>query len=265
MSKLDEVLADLEVEGEQLESLVAGLTDQQWLTPTPAEGWTVAHQIAHLAWTDAAAIMAATNKQGWNELVLQADGDLSTLVDAGASTGAETSRAELLARWRTARMLLAKTLRAQPEGRRLPWFDQPMSLTSMATARFMETWAHGLDVAEAIGLVPMPTDRVRHVVHLGVRARAFAFKANGLAVPEDDVFVSLRLPSGNVWEHGSPCADNAVRGSAYDFALRVTQRRHRSDLDLVATGPVADNWLDIAQAFAGPPGQGRPPMVQGLL
>ncbi|WP_280244058.1 maleylpyruvate isomerase N-terminal domain-containing protein, partial [Nocardia abscessus] len=71
----------------------------------------------------------------------------ATLVDAGASTGAKTSRTELLARWRTTRMLLAKTLRAQPESRRLPWFGQPMSLTSMATARLMETWAHGLDVA----------------------------------------------------------------------------------------------------------------------
>ncbi|MGY2092972.1 MULTISPECIES: TIGR03084 family metal-binding protein [Nocardia] len=265
MSKLDEVLADLEVEGEQLESLATRLSDQQWHMPTPAEGWTIAHQIAHLAWTDEAAVMAATNQRGWNELVLRADGDLSTLVDAGASTGAKTSRTELLARWRTTRMLLAKTLRAQPESRRLPWFGQPMSLTSMATARLMETWAHGLDVAEAMGLAPMPTDRVRHIVHLGVRARAFAFQANGLAVPEGDVFVSLRLPSGNVWEHGSPCADNTVRGSAYDFALRVTQRRHRSDLDLAATGPVANNWLDIAQAFAGPPGKGRPPMVQELL
>ncbi|MGY1984514.1 maleylpyruvate isomerase N-terminal domain-containing protein, partial [Nocardia gipuzkoensis] len=141
MSKLDEVLADLEVEGEQLESLATRLSDQQWHMPTPAEGWTIAHQIAHLAWTDEAAVMAATNQQSWNELVLRADGDLSTLVDAGASTGAKTSRTELLARWRTTRMLLAKTLRAQPEGRRLPWFGQPMSLTSMATARLMETWA----------------------------------------------------------------------------------------------------------------------------
>ena len=50
-----------------------------------------------------------------------------------------------------------------------------------------------------------------------------------------------------------------MSGSAYDFCLRVTQRRHRDDLDLVATGPDANAWLDIAQAFAGPPGQGRGP------
>jgi hypothetical protein len=39
----------------------------------------------------------------------------------------------------------------------------------------------------------------------------------------------------------------------------VTQRRHRDDLDLVAVGPDADRWLDVAQAFAGPPGEGREP------
>ena len=32
---------------------------------------------------------------------------------------------------------------------------------------------------------------------------------------------------------------------------------HRDDTDLVADGADADRWLDIAQAFAGPPGAGR--------
>ena len=127
----------------------------------------------------------------------------------------------------------------------------------MATARFMETWAHALDVYETFDAVPAPTDRVRHVVFLGVITRKYAYATHGLPAPEEDVFVSLTLPSGAAWEHGSPDAANTVTGSAYDFALRVTQRRHRGDLDLVATGPVADQWLDIAQAFAGPPGEGR--------
>ena len=51
----------------------------------------------------------------------------------------------------------------------------------------------------------------------------------------------------------------AVTGPAYDFCLLVTQRVHRDDTDLVATGAEADAWLDIAQAFAGPSGQGREP------
>ena len=47
-------------------------------------------------------------------------------------------------------------------------------------------------------------------------------------------------PSGELWEWGPVDAEQSVRGSAYDFCLLVTQRRHRDDLDLVATGPDAD-------------------------
>jgi hypothetical protein len=49
-----------------------------------------------------------------------------------------------------------------------------------------------------------------------------------------------------------------VTGPALDLCLLATQRRNRADLALVATGPDADAWLDIAQAFAGLPGPGRP-------
>jgi hypothetical protein len=40
----------------------------------------------------------------------------------------------------------------------------------------------------------------------------------------------------------------------------VTQRRHVTDTDLVVSGPVAAQWISIAQAFAGAPGTGRPPV-----
>ncbi len=129
----------------------------------------------------------------------------------------------------------------------------------MATARFMETWAHSLDVAEALGVTPEPTDRIRHVAHLGVRTRNYAYSVHSLEPPAEEFRIELRSPSGELWEWGPAGAAQSVRGSAYDFCLRVTQRRHRDDLDLVATGPDADQWLDIAQAFAGPPGEGRGP------
>ena len=255
--KLNEVLGDLAAEGDQLESLVAGLDDEQWRTPTPAAGWDVATQIAHLAWTDEVAVIAATDKAAWDAGILEALKDPMHYVDNAALEGAKVDPGDLLARWRAARPALVKTLREYPEGEKLPWFGPPMSPTSMATARFMETWAHALDVYETFDAVPPPTDRVRHVVFLGTITRKFAFLTNSLPAPEEDVFVSLTLPSGATWEHGSPDATNTVTGSAYDFALRVTQRRHRDDLDLVATGDIADQWLDIAQAFAGPPGEGR--------
>ena len=129
----------------------------------------------------------------------------------------------------------------------------------MATARFMETWAHAHDVADALGRPVRPTSRLRHVVHLGVRTRDFSFAAHGLEPPAEEFRIELAGPEGKVWDHGPQNAAQSVRGPAYDFCLLVTQRRHRADLALIASGADADRWLDIAQAFAGPPGAGRAP------
>jgi uncharacterized protein (TIGR03084 family) len=257
MSQLEQVLVDLAAEGDALEAMVIALTDDQWATPTPAEGWDVAHQVAHLAWTDEVAVLAATDKVRWDEVVVAAMADPYGFVDSGADEVAMDPPSALLRRWQAGRLALASALRDYPAGQKMPWFGPPMSPTSMATARFMETWAHSLDVAEALGVAPSANDRVRHVAFLGAITRGFAFATHGLPIPTDDVYVALTLPSGATWTHGSPDAANSVRGPAYDFALRVTQRAHRDDLDLVAVGPVADQWLDIAQAFAGPPGAGR--------
>ncbi len=254
---LDQVLTDLTAEGDALEALVAPLDEAGWRTPTPAEGWDVATQVAHLAWTDEVAVAAATDKQTWDAYVLEAIADPTGYVDKSALEGGAVPPEELLARWRTARKALQETLRTYPAGEKMPWFGPPMSPVSMGTARFMETWAHGLDVAEALGVETEPTDRIRHVAHLGVRTRNFSFGVHSLEPPAEEFRVELRAPSGELWTWGPPDAAQRVTGSAYDFCLRVTQRRHRDDLDLVATGPDADRWLDIAQAFAGPPGAGR--------
>ena len=255
--RLEQVLADLGAEGGALEAMVAPLDESAWRTPTPAPGWDVATQVAHLAWTDEVAVAAATDKVRWDEYVIAAIEDPTGYVDAEALAGGKVDPADLLARWRAARPALQEALRGYPAGEKMPWFGPPMSPTSMATARFMETWAHSLDVAEALGVQPEPTDRIRHVAHLGVRTRNFSFGVHGLEPPGEEFLVELRSPSGETWSWGPSDALQSVRGPAYDFCLRVTQRRHRDDLDLVADGPDADRWLDLAQAFAGPPGQGR--------
>jgi uncharacterized protein (TIGR03084 family) len=256
---LDGVLADLAAEGDELESLVSGLDEAGWRTPSPAAGWDVATQVAHLAWTDEAAFAAATDKEAWDALVLEALADPDGAVDTAAITGGAVPPAQLLTRWRDGREKLAAALRAYPDGQKMPWYGPPMSATSMATARFMETWAHGLDVHEALGVAPPVTDRVRHVAHLGVRTRSFSFAVRGEPVPADEFRVSLLAPSGDVWVWGPDDAAQTVTGPAYDFCLLVTQRVHRADTSLVAEGADADRWLDIAQCFAGPPGEGRPP------
>jgi uncharacterized protein (TIGR03084 family) len=259
--RLAAVLADLRAEGAQLEALVAPLPDDAdgWRAPTPAPGWDVAHQIAHLAWTDETAVFAATDQDRWGATVLAAAEDPDGFVDVEAARGAAVPAAELLDRWRAARARLAETLAVVPTGTRIPWYGPPMSATSMATARFMETWAHARDVAATLGVELPADDRVRHVVHLGVRTRGFAYANRGLEAPASGVRVCVTLPGGDTVTHGDADAQDSVTGSAYDFALVVTQRLHLSDADLTVVGAGAQEWMDIAQAFAGPPGPGREP------
>jgi uncharacterized protein (TIGR03084 family) len=132
-----------------------------------------------------------------------------------------------------------------------------MSAAGMATARLMETWAHGEDVADALGVPREPTARLRHVVRIGVRARDFAYAERGLQPPSVAFRVELAGPDGEVWTHGPQDAEQRVTGDAVGFCRLVTQRIHRDDAGVRAEGADAERWLEIAQAFAGPPGDGR--------
>ncbi|MEV7774666.1 TIGR03084 family metal-binding protein [Kitasatospora sp. NPDC086791] len=257
------LLADLRAESAVLDGLVTGLPPEGWSRSTPAEGWTIAHQIAHLAWTDDWTSLAARDPEGFGAALgdrfgtpLEAGADP---VEEGAREGAAAEPTTLLARWRAGREDVLAALAAAPSDLRLPWFGPPMKPASMATARLMETWAHGQDVADSLGITREPTARLRHIAHLGLRTLGFAFGAHGLPAPERPVRLELTAPDGGTWAFGPADAEDVVAGPALDFCLLVTQRRHRDDLALTATGPVATAWLPIAQAFAGAPGKGRQP------
>ncbi len=255
------IVADLRAESDELDALVAELSEQQWAQATPAAGWTIAHQIAHLLWTDRVALIAITDEAGFTELLGAAAANPTGFVDAGAEELAQelgsAAPGRLLADWRQTRARLHDELLAVPDGRKLPWFGPPMSAMSMATARLMETWAHGLDVADTLGVRRTPTARLRSIAHIGVRTRDYAFAINDLPAPAEPFHVELRAPDGSTWSWGPADAAQRVRGSAEDFCQLVTQRRAPAELDVTADGADAQRWLTIAQAFAGPPGPGR--------
>ncbi len=253
----DLVLADLAAEGDELDALVAALPAADWATPTPAAGWTIAHQIAHLHWTDRLVLLAIEQPAQLAEVLREVAAHPHSFVDDAAAAGAGMPPPELLAGWRAVRNELAERLAGVRPGRKLAWFGPPMSPASMATARLMETWAHGLDVTEALGGQPTPTNRLRHVSRLAVRTRDYAFRLHGLPVPAEEFRIELIAPDGDCWQYGPPDARESVTGPAFDFCLLAVQRRSRRELALVATGPQTDTWLEIVQAFAGPPGTGR--------
>jgi uncharacterized protein (TIGR03084 family) len=247
---------DLEAEHEALDALVAGLEAPRWDTPTPAEGWTVRDQIGHLAYTDASARMAVVDAAAW-ERQFKIDRDARERRQHEVAWG--RTPAELLALWRDSRRAMLAVLRPLDRRTRLPWFGPPMSALTFATARLQETWGHGQDVADALGLHRPATDRLRHIAHLGVLTRAYSYVNQGRPAPAEDVRVELTGPGGQGWTWGDPSAPNRVSGSARGFCLVVTRRRHVADTDLVVEGPAAREWMAIAQAIAGPPGDGRRP------
>ena len=249
--------ADLAAESAVTRALVAGLGEPGWHTPTPAAGWDVADQIGHLAYFDEVAVRAAIHPGEFRAELAAAPENIYP--DTIAARYRDRTGAQTLAWFEGARARLLETFGTLDPATRLPWFGPDMSAASSLTARLMETWAHTQDIADALGVTREPTGRLRHVAHIGVGARAYSYAARGRTPPPEPVRVELTAPDGTLWTWGPPGAGDRVTGTALDFCLLVTQRRHRDDLDLTVTGPGAQEWMAIAQAFAGPPGQGRPP------
>jgi uncharacterized protein (TIGR03084 family) len=252
---LGALVGDVAAETAALRAVLDPLTD--WQLPTPAPGWTIADQVSHLAYFDEVAVMSATEPEAFAAKLARMSGGVDP--DVIAAHYRQLSRAELDDWFGRARTELLSAFAGLDPAARVPWFGPTMSVASSLTARLMETWAHGQDIADTVGAQREPTHRLRHVAHIGVGARAFSYVAHGLPVPAEPVRVELVAPSGELWTWGPAEAADRVAGPALDFCLLVTQRRHRADTAVTAHGPVAEQWLTIAQAFAGSPGAGRAP------
>ena len=251
------ICTDLHAEHVALDTLLVGLDEAGWDTPTPAPGWMVRDHISHLGATDRTATIAAAEPQRFSTDMVTQPRERRAV--AQLAVGRNMSGAALLAWWRAGRSAMLDVLHRLDAKTRLPWFGPPMSALSFATARLMETWAHGQDIADALDLTRPATERLRHVAHIGVLARPFSYTTRGQPAPTDPVYVALHSPSGARWTWGDATDVNHVMGPALDFCLVVTQRRHVADTSLQVVGPVATEWMHLAQAFAGPPGEGRQP------
>lgn len=258
MDPLQEARIDLEAEHADLDRIVASLDPSSWDLPTPAEGWSIRDQISHLAFFDEQARTAVDDPDAFAAGLQTAASDVHAFMNDPLAKARDRPPSEVLAWWRSARAEMLTAFEGLERGRRVSWFGPAMSSASFVSARVMETWAHGQDVVDALSVGREPSDRLRHIAFLGVKARPFSYVANGMSIPEDDVRVVLTLPSGAPWEFGSSESD-LVEGSALDFCLVVTQRRHIADTGLSVEGPSARGWMSIAQCFAGPPGEGRRP------
>ena len=253
---LDEVRRDLVEEQEVLDGIVAALEPEQWSLSTPSPGWNVTDQIGHLTFFDGTAALAISDAEAFaaDTRVLFAAGLDESVGFDQFTLGAfrERTRDGRLEAWRANRRILAEAAAMLTPGQRVPWYGPSMGENSFISARLMEVWAHGTDVVDAVGSVREPTDRLRHIAKLGFITRKWSYTVRGEPVPEGEVRVELVAPSGAQWRYGPDEATDIVSGTAEDFCLVVTQRRHVDDTGLVAGG-LGHHWLLRAQAFAGGP------------
>ncbi|WP_158883446.1 TIGR03084 family metal-binding protein [Amycolatopsis anabasis] len=259
MTRPKEVISDFVTDGEELDRAVATLRPEQWELPTPAPGWTIAHQVAHLTATFNLAALAASDPAAFTRLANGLSDDFAKNVEDALAPYLAKPPDELLTHWRGSRSSAANALLAAPPEEMLPWLVNPLPPAILAAAGVMELFAHGQDIFDALGVSPARTDRIRHLVAFSVRTWTFGYVARGLPVPDVAFRFELVAPSGALWTYGPADGDQTIRGPAVDFCLLTTRRRHRADLALRAVGADADHWLDIAQAYRGPAGAGRRP------
>jgi uncharacterized protein (TIGR03084 family) len=256
---LDALLDDLEAEYGALDAIVRRLEREGWDVPTPAAGWAVRDQVFHLAFSEELATTALSDPAVFESQLGDLMTELEQLEERSLADARAAEPAELLERWRAARISTLAALRRADPSVRVRWITGAISAASFATARLMETWAHGQDIVDALGIDRRPTHRLRHIADLGVRTRAFSYAVRATAVPDVPVLVRLEAPDDTEWSWGPDDAADRILGPALDFCLVVTRRRHPGDTNLIADGGAAREWLAIAQAFAGPPSTGRLP------
>ena len=261
-----ELAGDLRAEADELHGLLATLPAADWQRPTPFKDWTVEYVIQHLIFGDWLNTLSLTDPGRFAEVMARrmaarAEGHKSMGLEF---TGLELGQGpELLRHWHDRLHALCDIFARTDPKTRIKWVGPDMSVRSAATARLMETWAHGQDIYDLLRQPRPATDRIRNIATLGVNTYGWSFQVHGLEPPGPPPHVRLIAPSGAIWTWNEPDDDNRIEGTAVEFCHVVTQGRHIDEVNLLLTGDTARQWMAIAQCFAGAPETPPPPGRRG--
>jgi uncharacterized protein (TIGR03084 family) len=259
MTEPHDVFAALTATGDEFDRVLAGLHEDDWSLPTPSPGWTIAHQVAHLSATFRMAGLAGADPDAFRRMTKGLSPDFDANVEHALAEFLAEPPDVLFQRWQSEKARAIASLVAVPADQVVPWLVNPLPPGVLAAAGMMELFAHGQDVADAVGVRLERTDDLGHLVAFAVRTWDFGYQARGVPTPDVRIRFEITAPSGTLWTFGPEDGADRVTGPAEDFCLLVTRRRHHEDLALTATGDVATAWLRIAQAYRGPAGVGRKP------
>jgi len=255
-----EQVIDFRDESEVLYQLMRPLEDEAFDTVTQFKQWTFNDILGHLHLWNHAADLSLTDAVAFQAFLAE----VMQSVASGGLHSFEKQRLAglrgkaLLERWHGFVLEMSQRFGAADPHARVKWAGPDMSVRSSITARLMETWAHGLAIYDVLGVERVDADRIRNIAVLGVNTFGWCFRNRKREVPDEMPYVRLTAPSGVIWQWGEPGASDRVEGSATEFCQVVAQTRNVADTGLRVVGDVANDWMSIAQCFAGPPEQPPP-------
>ncbi len=255
------IFDDLAAEQERLEKILSGLDEAQWMSPSGAQGWTIADVVLHLAQSEEGVQATATHQPLRAGLGAVA----GATTDEWAAEAVRRERAapaEVFARWQRARQAGLAAIRAAEPDQPLEWVTGPVKPATLATTRLAEHWAHGLDITGPLGIEFPDTERLRHIAWLAHRTLPYALSLAGL--PPVAVHCELTAPDGasldgaspdnsSTWRFGPPDAESAITGPAGDFCRVAVQRLDPNDpaqSGLRASGPHGATALRVLRTYA---------------
>ena len=249
-----QVSVDFREEVDGFHGFLQTLKPEDWDRETGFMQWTPWDVVAHLHFFDLFSMLALKGKDAFaakrDEFVKEVVGG-ATIAEIARRELGDLGPAALLGRWRQTCHEMATQLGESDPKRRLPWFGPDMGVRMFTTARLMETWAHGQEIYDLMRVRRTATDRLKSIATIGMKTFGWTFVNRGLEVPGAPPYVRLVAPSGEIWEWNEPSETECIRGEAVDFCHVVTQGRNIADVGLEVRGPIATQWMSIAQCFAG--------------
>ena len=230
--------------------------DSVFETVTLFKSWTVNDVLGHLHMFDVAALKTVEGEAVFDSFmkpVLERLNQGMSLLEAQYPFLGNLKGRELFEKWQETTKVLGQKYATIDPKQRVKWVGPDMSALSSITARQMETWAHGQEVFDALGVQRKDGDRIKNICHLGVVTFSWTFKNRQMPTPDPVPFVNLTSPSEENWEWNDNQSKSSIRGNAVEFAQVVTQVRNIKDTSLEVIGHSADQWMSLAQCFAGAP------------
>ena len=244
---------DFRAESEALFALLDGADATRFDEPTLFKDWTINAVLQHLHfWNEMAGLQLTDEAELTRRLdrVMRHEGGMRGFERAHFN---ELGGRALLESWRDGFNRTADVYaNAEPKAR-LKWAGPEMSARSSITARLMETWAHGQEVYDHLGVERKNEDRIQNIVVLGVNTFGWTYRTRRETPPGPMPYLLLIAPSGAIWTYGEESETERISGLAEHFCQVVTQTRNVADTDLIVTGAAAQDWMSKAQCFAGAP------------